>query len=55
MKMFRFKLKKKNTKNEEFNFFEGQGGGQEEGDPHFKIVLSNIIGKYMKMFQFKFD
>ena len=55
MKMFRFKFDKKNTKNEEFDFFEGQGGGEEEGDLHFKIVLSIIIGKHLKMFLFKFN
>ena len=44
-------------KNEEFNFFEGQGGGGRkiEGDLHFKIVLLIIIGKYMKTFLFKFN
>ena len=41
--------------NEEFDFFEGQGRGEEERDLHFKIVLSIIIGKHMKMFLFKFN
>ena len=33
MKMFRFKFYQNRTKNEEFDFFEGQGGGEEEVDP----------------------
>ena len=53
--MFRFKFYQNLTKNEEFDFFEGQEGGEEEVDLHFKIVLSFIFGKYMKMFLFKFD
>ena len=55
MKMFRFKFDQNRTKNEEFDFFEGQGGGEEEVDLHFKILLSIIIGKYMKMFLFMFN
>ena len=54
MKMFRFKFDQNRTKNEEFDFFEGQGGGEEEVDLHFKILLSIIIGKHMRMFLFKF-
>ena len=38
--MFRFKFDQNRTKNKEFDFFEGQGRGEEEGDVHFKIVLS---------------
>ena len=54
MKMFRFKFnKKKNTKNEEFDIFEGQGRGEKEGDLHFKNILPIIIGKHMKMFFFQ--
>ena len=32
MKMFRFKFDKKSIKNVEYDFFEGQGVGEEEGD-----------------------
>ena len=53
-KCFDSNLIKKSTKNKEFVFFEGQGGGEEEGDLHFKIVFSIIIGKHMKMLCFKF-
>ena len=53
--MFRLKFDQKNIINEEFDFFEGQGRGEEERDLHFKIVLSIIIGKHVKMFLFKFN
>ena len=43
--MFRFKFDQIRTKTEEFDFFEGQGGEEEEVDLHFKILLSIIIGK----------
>ena len=36
MKRFRFKFDEKSTKNEEFDFFEGPGGGEEEGNPPFQ-------------------
>ena len=39
MKMFRFKFDKNRTKNEEFDLFEGQGGGEKEADLHLKILL----------------
>ena len=55
MNVFWFKFDQNRTKNEEFDFFKGQGGGEEEVDLHFKILLSIIIGKYMKMFLFKFN
>ena len=54
MKMFRFKFDQNCTENEEFDFFEGQGEGEEEVDLYFKILLSIIIiNKHMKMFLFK--
>ena len=53
--MFWFQFDQNCTKDEEFDFFEGQGGGEEEVNLHFKILLLNIIGKYMKIFFFKFQ
>ena len=55
MKMLCLKFHQYCTINEEFDFFEGQGGGEEEGDLHFKILLSIINGKHMKMFLIKFN
>ena len=53
--MLCFKFEQNHTINELFDFFEGQGEREEEGDFHFKIVLWIIIGKHMKMFLFKFN
>ena len=43
------------TKNEEFEIFEGRGRGGEEGDLHFLISISIIIGKQMKILFFTYD
>ena len=55
--MFLFNFDENHTKNEEFDFFEGQEGGrgEEKVNLHFKILLSIIIGKHMKKFSFKFN
>ena len=43
MKMFRFKFNQNHTKTEEFDFFEGQAGGEEEEENlDFKILLPII-------------
>ena len=55
MQFFRFKFDQSCTKNEEFYFFEGQGGREEEVDLHFKIIFSITIDKHIKMFLFKFN
>ena len=52
--MFRVKFDQHRTKNEEFDFSKVRGG-EEEVKLHFKILLLVIIGKYMKMFLFKFN
>ena len=43
MKMFRFKFDQNRTKNEEFVFFEGQEGREEEVDLHFKVLLQLLL------------
>ena len=40
MRIFRYKFDQNCTKNEEFDFFEGQEGKEEEVDLHFKILLA---------------
>ena len=47
--MFRFKFDQNRTKYEEFDFFKVRGeggGGWEEGDLRFYILISIIIGIY---------
>ena len=56
MKMFQFKFDKKKPEMKNLTFSKArEGGGEEEADLHFKIVLSIIIGKHMKMILFKFN